>query len=332
MPLEVAAIRRDGFDGDINLKLENLPDGVTATGLKIPAGKTRGILLVTAADTAPRGLSFADFTATATIDGAEVTRKAHLASMQWPVTNARSDIPAPRLMAQFPVSVGGCEGTRITVAPAEDKVWEVSAGQKLTIPLVQTRRCKFSGPKMSLKTFGAGFEAAAAFDVPLTADTSEAVLDTAKLKTPPGDYTLAFYGSAVAKYAYNLPAVEAAEVALDAAKKKAADLKAETKAVSDAVAALEAVEAPATTESTEGKSEEPEADAARIAEAVADSTAELDAAKARLDELKAMQAAADKEVVAATSRHKAAVSRSNPKDIVDIVVSQPVRIRVNAAE
>ena len=39
MALEVVAVRRDGFDGDIELVMEGLPDGVTAQGLKIPTGK-----------------------------------------------------------------------------------------------------------------------------------------------------------------------------------------------------------------------------------------------------------------------------------------------------
>jgi hypothetical protein len=48
MEFEVLAVRRDGFDGDIDLVMEGLPKGVTAQGLKIPAGKSRGLLLVTA--------------------------------------------------------------------------------------------------------------------------------------------------------------------------------------------------------------------------------------------------------------------------------------------
>ena len=52
---------------------------------------------------------------------------------------------------------------------------------------------------MSTKTMGAGFEKVS-FDLPLNADRSEAVLDLASLKTPPGDYLIAFYGGAVAKY------------------------------------------------------------------------------------------------------------------------------------
>ena len=53
---------------------------------------------------------------------------------------------------------------------------------------------------MSVKTMGHGFSKLPKFDLPLTADQSEAVLDLAKLKTPPGEYWIAFYGSAVAKY------------------------------------------------------------------------------------------------------------------------------------
>lgn len=53
---------------------------------------------------------------------------------------------------------------------------------------------------LQLHTFGAGFEQLPRFDVSLTTDTADAVLDLAALKTPPGDYLIAFYGSAVAKF------------------------------------------------------------------------------------------------------------------------------------
>ena len=120
--------------------------------------------------------------------------------MAWPVANAWSEIPAPRLLADLPVSVGDAELAPITIAPREQKVWEATAGQKLTIPLIHMRRSEFSGKTIGLKTFGDGFERTPQFEVPLTADSSEAVIDLAKLKTQPGEYLIAFYGSAVAKY------------------------------------------------------------------------------------------------------------------------------------
>jgi hypothetical protein len=200
MALEVVAMRRDGFDGDIELAMENLPAGVTAHGLKIPAGQSRGVMLVTAHQEAPRGLAGAAFFGRGQINGSEVTRPCRLASVAWPIPDSWGEIPSPRLLADVPVSVSGLEFAPLTVAPAGGEVREVAQGEKLTVQLLHTRRSEFSGATMQLKTMGAGFEHVPAFNVSLTAERSEAVLDLAALKTPPGDYLIAFYGGAVAKY------------------------------------------------------------------------------------------------------------------------------------
>jgi hypothetical protein len=44
--------------------------------------------------------------------------------MEWPVKDAKGEIPAPRLMADIPVSVTDSELAPITIAGAEKKVWE----------------------------------------------------------------------------------------------------------------------------------------------------------------------------------------------------------------
>ena len=220
--------------------------------------------------------------------------------MKWPVTNARNEIPAPRLMADLPICVSGSEVAPFSIAPAEDKVWEVTAGEKLSIPMVHTRRCDLSGSKIKLKTFGAGFEKNAAFDAPLNEETSEAVLDLAKLKTPPGDYTIAFYGSAVAKYKYHPEAIAAAEAVVKTAKEKAAAMAEEAKNLAEAAKTA------------------PDEQKAAVA-------AEAKAALAR-------QKAADAAVRAADVKLKAATKKAVPKDIVDIIVSEPISIRVVAAE
>lgn len=300
MPLEVVVVRRDGFDGEIDLTMENLPDGVTATGMKIPAGQSRGIMLITADQNAPRGLSSARFYGTATINEKLVQRPCRLASMAWPVPNAWSEIPYPRLLADVPVSVCDSEFAPITIAASDDKVWEVTEGQQLTIPMIHTRRCEFSGSRISLKSFGHGFESLPAFDAPLDSDTSEAVLDLNKLKTPPGDYVLAFYGSAVAKYRYNPLAVTAAEDALKLAQEQAAALAQEAKNLTEAAAAA----------SEESK---------------------VAAEKAAQDAV-ARHKAAQEAVTAAEKKLQATSAVAKPKDIVDIVVSTPIAIRVNPAD
>src|SRR5690606_17600661 len=117
-----------------------------------------------------------------------------------PVTNAWDEIPRPRLVSGVPISVTQNELAPITIAPAEQKVWEATAGEKLTIPLVHRPRSEFSGAAVQLRAFGEGFEAVPRFEASLTASSSEVVLDLAALKTLPGDYLIAFYGAAVAKY------------------------------------------------------------------------------------------------------------------------------------
>ena len=121
MPIEVVVVRRDGFNGEIQLFMDNLPEGVSAAGLKIPSGQSRGIMLITAEQDAPRGLSSASFSGRATIDGKVVTHPCRLASMQWPVPDASREIPSPRLLADVPVSVGGSEFATITIAAGEKK-------------------------------------------------------------------------------------------------------------------------------------------------------------------------------------------------------------------
>ena len=300
IPLEVVVVRRDGFDGEIALEMGNLPDGVTATGLKISAGKSRGIMLITADQNAPRGLTSASFFGKATIDGKEVTRPCRLASMAWPVPNAWSEIPSPRLLADVPVSVSGSEFAPLTIASTENRIWEVTEGEKLTLPLIHSRRCDFSGANISLSTFGDGFERVPAFDASLTAETSDVVLDLATLKTPPGDYTIAFYGSAVAKYRYNVEAVTEAEAALALAKQEAESQAAEVKTLTEA----------AKTVPVEQKAEADKA----------------------LQEASTKQKAADAAVAAADKLLKIATTAAMPKDVVDIVVSTPISIRVKPAE
>ena len=300
MALEVVAIRRDGCDGEIELVMENLPEGITATGLKIPSGQSRGIMLVTAKEDAPRGIQSAKFYGRAMIGDASVIRPCRLANMAWPVRDAWQEIPSPRLLADVPVSVGGQDHAPITIAPAKPEPFEAVAGTKLTIPLQHTRRSEFSGASMSVKVFGAGFDRSPALTLPLSADSSEAVFDLAALKTPPGDYVIALYGAAVAKYRHQPEQVPLAEAAHKKAQEEVAALAAEAKKLAD------------------------EAKTAPI-----ERKADIEQA---LKEIEAKQKSAAQALAAAADRVKKATAAAAPKDIVDIVVSQPIAIRVKSAE
>ncbi|MCB1234754.1 MAG: PPC domain-containing protein [Verrucomicrobiae bacterium] len=300
MVLEVLVVRRDGFDGEIELAMDGLPAGVSASGLKIPAGKSVGHIVVSADPKAKRADALAKISGRATIDGKPVTRPCRLASMEWPVKDAKQEIPSPRLYDDVPVSVTDAEPSPLTITAAENKVWEAKAGETLKIPLKAEWRGDFSGTSIKLKAYGSGFEGMKEFEVPVKTTAAEAVLDLAALKTPPGDYTIALYGSAVAKYSYNPEAVKAAEEAKKKAEAEAAAAAEEAKKL-----AADAANAPA--------DQKPKM------------TAAAKEATEKQKEAEAVMAKADKEV-------KAATAAAAPKDIVDIYVSAPIRVSVKPAD
>ena len=220
MPLEVVAVRRDGFDGEIELTMTDLPDGVTASGLKIPEGQSRGMMLITADEGAPPGCSISTFLGRGEIDGKIVERL--VVWLRWhgryPMPGVKSRPRDSSPMCRYRSAKPNLLRSR---SRREEKIWEVTVGQQLTIPLIHMRRSEFSGATLGLSTLGVGFDQTPSFDVPLTADSGAAVLDLAKLKTPPGDYTIAFYGSAVASY---LPPADAAAGSEPAQPAKAQDI------------------------------------------------------------------------------------------------------------
>ncbi len=300
MPLDVVVFRRDGFDGEIEFSFDNLPEGVTATGLKIPAGKSNGTVIFTATDDAPRGFSRATLTALSTLNGETITRPVELASMAWPVPDHWRENPAPRLLTDAPVSVSESEAAPVSIAAVEDRVYEAKAGEKISIPLKLVRRCEFSGKNLAFKTFGAGFERTPSFDVSLDADTAEAVIDLAALKTKPGDYQIAFYGGAVAKYSYCSEMKASIEAELEEAKKGLADLQAQEQAANE-----------------------------QLKTAAEDARPEIEKSLAAL---KASRTASEAEIKAIEKRLQDATRKAAPKDIVDIVVTPPIKVRVTAAE
>lgn len=293
---EVVTVRRDGFEGEIELTLTGLPPGVTATGLKIPAGKMRSVVLLTAAENAPTGWGQVEFLAKSRVGESDVVRPVHIGQMTWPIVDSWSEIPNPRLVRGFPVSVTNSETAPLTLAPREVRVWEVKQGEKLQLPLQLKTRAEFSGAVVSLKTWGIGFESHPAFNINLTEPFPETVLDTKALNVPAGDYTIAFYGVAVPKYRYHPESVTQAEVEVKQSEAAVNMLAEELKKQQDA-----------------------------LASAAAENKATLEQQIAELNGKKQM---ADAALQAANNKLKAATDRAAPRDTAEIVISEPISIRV----
>ncbi|MGA2617533.1 MAG: hypothetical protein ABSF26_07995 [Thermoguttaceae bacterium] len=74
--LAVTVLRKNGFDGEIKLAMQDLPPGWAASDTVIPAKQHEAQLTITAAPNAPPGLYFPTVVGTATVDGQTLVRKA----------------------------------------------------------------------------------------------------------------------------------------------------------------------------------------------------------------------------------------------------------------
>ena len=151
-----------------------------------------------------------------------------------------------------------------------------------------------------MRAVGPLFERAPGFDLPITADGSEAVFDLKALNVPPGEYRVSFLGGGVVKYRHMPERVTAAEASSKKLQDEVKSLEAEVKKVSaDAAAA-------------------PPAKKDQMTKTLAATTAKMKAAT---------------DALAAAQKQLTAIKQSaQPQDIADIIVCEPFTIRVKPVE
>jgi hypothetical protein len=145
---------------------------------------------------------------------------------------------------------------------------------------------------------GSGFEGNPQFDVNIGASNSEATINLGAIKPPPGEYTIAFYGSAVAKYRYNPLGIALVEKELKASQEQ------QQKAVEQVMQKTQAV-------------------ASAAAEQKAAAEAELADANKKKQE-------ADALVTATQEKLKRTNEQASPRDTAEIILTEPVSIRIQA--
>src|SRR5207247_10409136 len=82
--VRVMAFRRDGFNGDIELSIENPPPGLLFGGDRIQSGKSTAYILLTAAEDAPAFAGPIRLVGRAKIGGKELVREARGGTMRFP--------------------------------------------------------------------------------------------------------------------------------------------------------------------------------------------------------------------------------------------------------
>jgi len=360
LPIKVLAFRRDNFGGDIDLSIEGLPSGVSASAARIAAGQNVGTILLSANDSA------ADWSGPIRVIGRakggeqEMTRDARAGLVTWNVGDYNNEAIPSRLARELFVGVAA-EPSPFLVLPAENKVWETSLGAKLQVPLQLVRRGEFKD-SVKLRATGPGLaDPLKEWDVDGKATNAVLELDLAKVKVPAGEHQIHIYAQTKGKIRRLRPeeiaAAQAAaksteevrqqaEKSVNAAKDAA---KKASEALTNATQAFEAVEKLAAAAAEKLAATKTAADKAPVEESAA--TARIGAekelaeiqtkvkaaaeskatAEQAVEEANSKVQAAEQEKDAAAAEAKSAAAKLEPRDVNATFYSSSLALKVASA-
>lgn len=141
--IEVLALRRDGFDGEIRVAIEGLPTGVTSPQVVIPQGQDAATVVVTAAEDAPAWAGTLKIVGKAKVGDQELTKTAMSGAVTWQAVGQQNRPAESRVVRDFALAVSGTELSPCLIELGENKTWEVSRAGKLRIPIKVKRRGDF---------------------------------------------------------------------------------------------------------------------------------------------------------------------------------------------
>ena len=311
MAIDVFVVRVDGFAGEITVEPQGLPAGVTAAPATIRGDANRGVLVLTAADTAQpftgsfRVLGRGQVAGRDQAGSHDVEDIARVAALAWNVDDAN----APQVMREsfdIPLAVTA-DAAPVTVSPREQKVWDLKPDGKVEVPLDVVRRPGAKGP-LSLTAVGLPAELKVA-EVKIDEQAAEAKVEiSAGAKLPPGTYTVLLKGVAKVSFARNSQAAERARVDADRIAVMAKERAARAETARQALAAAE---------TTQG---DPQAAATKAAATEAVKTAETAAAAAEAERARREAAA------------NAAAAAAAPKDIEVPIIMLPISVTIAAPQ
>ena len=196
LPLRILVVRRDGFEGEIHLSAEGLPEGLTVAPVVLGAKQTEGTLLLAAGLNAAPWTGAVKVSGRAHAGGASLVRLAATTTPLWESTASEFvEPPRSRLAAEMTVAVVGDAPFPSAVHAAQPAA-ETAASGKVKIGLRVERQAS-AGPAVALKfkPLGIpGLEKAKDIEVPAKEGVAEYELDLAPLKLSPGTYSVWFRG------------------------------------------------------------------------------------------------------------------------------------------
>ena len=244
LPVKVLALRRDNFNGEIQLSVEGLPAGVTCDGATIEGDKTSALILLTASEDAENWVGPIHIVGKSKAGDTELKREARAGSVMWAVGDYGIEAVSSRLTPEFVLAVTRREIIPITMGPDENKVWETSVAGKLKIPIKVTRRGDFN-ETLKIKASGlAALDALKELEVNNKTNSAILELDLTQQKIPAGSYNFYLVAQTQGKYRrQTAEEVEAAEKTAKQAEKTAGEFTDASKKAAEAlVSATKAAE------------------------------------------------------------------------------------------
>lgn len=136
--IDILVSRKSGFSDAIEITLENLPAGVSAAPIVIPASLNHGSATMVCTADAPVGHSSVSVVGRSSGDSAN-TAQAQVGTVLWPGTPTHNAVQC-RITSQLFVSVMPVDIAPLYAELGGPETLEVAQGGKLSIPVTLTRR------------------------------------------------------------------------------------------------------------------------------------------------------------------------------------------------
>ncbi len=181
--LKVNVLRKDGFTGEIQLAVQDLPQGFVASSAVIPPNQDQVSLTITAPDNAGLGVLAPMIVGTAKIGDQPVVRKAQAAESVMQAFSWTHIVPTKE--SSLAVVKSGSQPFRLVVELPQAKPLEIPQGGELQVPVKLLRKEGVKGAvTLTVVGLSQGITAKAPF---IPADKDEVTVTiAAAAKAPPG--------------------------------------------------------------------------------------------------------------------------------------------------
>lgn len=209
--LRVVVSRQDEFDGEIQLNVEGLPNGVTCSGATIDKKVNTAALVIQASDGIGAWQGPVRVIAKAKVGEQEIARPARSGTIKWGTQNRQADPPKYRPSRDLTLVINDKEVEPATIQIGDGNLVTTSLGGKVTLPVTITRRGEWKTP---IKLTRAGTpDQIVPKDMNLDNNTTSGnfELELFRQDVPVGTYTFYMRAEGNVSYERNPAAIAAAE-------------------------------------------------------------------------------------------------------------------------